>query len=341
VLRLEIDNPRWVDFVFASESATPFHHPAWAALLADCYRYSAFALALDDAEGRIVAGLPVLDVSNRLTGRRWVSLPYTDACPPLVAARSSTEELVAGLEEERKRRDIPEVECRAELVGSQVRPSAEAVIHTLPLGVDPEQMEQGFKRSVRQHIAKGHRSGVNVRRAETLEELADTFYGLHVRTRQRQGVPVQPRRYFVRLWQRILEPGLGFCLLAESDNRPIAGAVFLAWKNTVVYKYSASDHRYLALRPNYVLLREAIRWSGANGYEALDMGRSDLDHAGLRHFKSSWGAVEEPLVYSTLGETGGGPGLSSRGAPLLSPVIRHSPRSVCRAIGELLYRYAA
>ena len=160
----------------------------------------------------------------------------------------------------------------------------------------------GAQRSVRQHIAKGRRSGVTVRRAETLEELADTFYALHVRTRKRQGVPVQPRGYFVRLWQRILEPGLGFCLLAESGDRPIAGAVFLAWKNTVVYKYSASDHRYLGLRPNYVLLWEAICWSGANGYETLDFGRTDLDHSGLRHFKSSWGAREEPLVYSTLGE---------------------------------------
>jgi CelD/BcsL family acetyltransferase involved in cellulose biosynthesis len=341
MLRLEIDNSRWVDFVFANESATPFHHPAWAALLGDCYRYSAFALALEDAAGRIVAGLPVLDVSNRLTGKRWVSLPYTDACPPLVGAETSTENLVAGLEDERRREGIPEFECRAQLAGSRVQPGAEAVIHTLPIAPDPEQMERGFKRSVRQHIAKGHRSGVTVRRAETLEELADTFYGLHVRTRQRQGVPVQPRRYFVRLWQQILEPGLGFCLLAENGDRPIAGAVFLAWKKTVVYKYSASDHRYLRLRPNYVLLSEAIRWSGANGFEALDLGRTDLDHAGLRHFKASWGAREEPLIYSTLGEAGAGPGLSSRGAPLLSPVIRHSPRSVCRAIGELLYRYAA
>ncbi len=340
--RLEIDNPRWVEFVLASEVATPFHHPAWATLLGDCYRYSAFALALDDAEGRIAAGVPVLDVTNRLTGKRWVSLPYTDACPPLIGSRGSMEELVAGLEEERRRGGIPQLECRAELAGSPVRPCTEAVIHTLPTGPDLEQMERGLKRSVRQHIAKGRRSGVTVRRAETLEELADTFYALHVRTRKRQGVPVQPRGYFVRLWQRILEPGLGFCLLAESGDRPIAGAVFLAWKNTVVYKYSASDHRYLGLRPNYVLLWEAICWSGANGYETLDFGRTDLDHSGLRHFKSSWGAREEPLVYSTLGEaSGGGQGLSSRGAPLLSPVIRHSPPGVCRAIGELLYRYAA
>ncbi len=337
--RLEIGDPGWMEFVSASQDATAFHHPAWAALLGDCYGYSAFALALHDSAGRIAAGVPVLDVSNRLTGKRWVSLPYTDACSPLVAPPGSLEELVDVLDEERRKQAIPEFEFRAKLPGLQTR--SEAVIHLLPLAPDLDQMERRFKRSVRQHIAKGHRSGVTVRRAEAVGDLADTFYGLHVQTRRRQGVPVQPRRYFVRLWQRILEPGLGFCLLAYSDHRPVAGAVFLAWKDTVVYKYSASDHNHLKLRPNYVLLSEAIRWSGANGYTRLDLGRSDLDHGGLRHFKSSWGAGEEPLVYSSLGEARGGSGLSSRGAPLLSPVIRHSPPSVCRAIGELFYRYAA
>jgi CelD/BcsL family acetyltransferase involved in cellulose biosynthesis len=340
VLRLEIDDPRWVDFVSASEDATPFHHPAWARLIAECYRFSVFALAVDDGAGRIVAGVPVVDVSNRLTGKRWVSLPYTDACSPLVASDGSVERLVAGLDEERRRNDIPKFELRADLPGIEKPLDLRAVIHTLPLTVDPEEMRRTFKQSVRQDIAKSHRMGVTVRRAETAGDLVDGFYGLHVRTRQRLGVPVQPRRYFVRLWERILEPGLGFCLLAQNGDSTIAGAVFLAWRSTVVYKYAASDRRFLGLRPNYALLWEAIRWSGANGYEAMDLGRTDLDHGGLRHFKRAWGAREEPLVYSKLGDNRGQE-FSSRGASLLSPVIRHSPPSVCRAIGELLYRYAA
>ena len=205
-----------------------------------------------------------------------MSLPYTDACPPLIGSRGSMEELVAGLEEERRRGGIPQLECRAELAGSPVRPCTEAVIHTLPTGPDLEQMERGLKRSVRQHIAKGRRSGVTVRRAETLEELADTFYALHVRTRKRQGVPVQPRGYFVRLWQRILEPGLGFCLLAESGDRPIAGAVFLAWKNTAAVQVLCFRPPLSRPAAELRLLWEAICWSGANGYETLDFGRTDL-----------------------------------------------------------------
>lgn len=337
IRRLEIGDPRWLEFVSRSGGATAFHHPSWAALLGDCYRYPAFALVLEDRAGAIVAGLPIVDVSNRITGKRWVSLPYTDVCAPLTDG-ASLDELVVALDEERTRRGIAICEVRAELPGRNAARPPNAVIHTLPLAPAPEDVERRFKPTVRQHIRKGLRAGVTVRRAETAEDVADIFYGLHLRTRRRLGVPAQPRRYFLRLWERIITPGLGFCLLAESERRPIAGAIFLAWKDTLVYKYSASEQR--PLRPNYVLLWDAIRWGGANDFDVMDMGRTDLDHHGLRQFKSAWGAQEEPLVYSVLGNAGGR-GSAARGARMLEPLIKRSPPFVCRAIGELLYKYAA
>ena len=341
LVRFEIDDPRWLEFVSANEAATVFHHPAWAGLLADSYRYSAFALALEGDGGSIVAGLPVLDVSNRVTGKRWVSLPYTDACRPLVAPDGSIDELVARLAEERARQDVRELELRADIPGAETRRGSSAVGHVLPLTADFEESERRFKPTVRQNVAQARRAGLTVRRAGAAADVVDTFYRLQVRTRRRQGVPVQPRRYFAQLWQRILEPGLGFCLLAYRDREPVAGAVFLAWKSTVLYKYGASDERHLGLRPNHLLLHEAIRWSSANGYTVLDFGRTDSDNQGLRSFKSAWGAIEEPLVYSTLGDAARETAVSSQRASLLGPLIRRSPPAVCRALGELLYRYAA
>ena len=341
MIRFEIDDPRWLNFVSAHESATAFHHPAWASLLADCYRYRAFALALDNEAGRIVAGVPVLDVSNRLTGKRWVSLPYTDACAPLIDQAESLNELVACLGDERRRHAISQFEIRADLPGVEAPGLPEAVRHVLPLETDPEHVKRRFKPTVRQNVAQALRAGVTVQRADKAADVVASFYDLHVRTRRRQGVPVQPRRYFLQLWQRVLEPGLGFCFLAHRDRVPVAGAIFLAWKSTVLYKYGASDERYLDLRPNHLVLWEAIRWGCANGYTELDFGRTDHGNQGLRHFKDSWGAQEEPLVYSVLADSARGPASSWFGASMLNPLIRRSPSLVCRAVGELLYRYAA
>ena len=338
--RLEVDDPRWFDFVSGCETATAFHHPAWAGLLADCYGYPSFVLAVADPAGPVVAGLPVVDVSNRLMGPRWVSLPYTDACAPLVSTVCSLENLVARLEAERRAHAIRELEVRADLPGADVS-SATAVSHVLELTGGAERVERGFKPSVRRAIAKSHKAGVVVRRADEEADISSIFYGLQLRTRRRKGVPVQPKRYFVRLWQRMLEPGLGFCLLAHHEGAPIAGAVFLAWNTRLLYKYAASDERHLGLHPNHLLLGEAVRWGCENGYSALDLGRTDADNTGLRRFKRSWGAKEEPLVYSILGEDGRTLRSTGRGAAIMEPVIRRAPLAVCRVAGELLYRYAA
>ncbi len=54
-----IDDPRWLEFVESHPDATPFHLPAWAALIAECYRFEAFVLAMRDTDGgEILAGAP-------------------------------------------------------------------------------------------------------------------------------------------------------------------------------------------------------------------------------------------------------------------------------------------
>jgi hypothetical protein len=129
-------------------------------------------------------------------------------------------------------------------------------------------------------------------------------------------------------------------LLAYSGSIPVAGAVFLTWNGTVVYKYGASDPDYWKLRPNHLIFWTAIRWACEHGYRVFDFGRTDLDNQGLRDFKSGWGATERPLVYSLLADRPPKPP-SGRLSHALEEVIRRSPPWVCRAVGELLYKYAA
>jgi CelD/BcsL family acetyltransferase involved in cellulose biosynthesis len=146
--------------------------------------------------------------------------------------------------------------------------------------------------------------------------------------------------FFDGLWERVISPGLGTIFVAEIEGSPAAAAIFIGWQNMLVYKFGASDQSALLHRPNHALLWRAISWACENGYTVLDLGRTDLDNAGLRAFKSNWGAAEFDLVYSTLGEprTAPGTGVTARA---LRAVIRHSPEIVCRELGEHLYRRAA
>ncbi len=112
----------------------------------------------------------------------------------------------------------------------------------------------------------------------------------------------------------------------EAENRPIAAAVFLTWNDTVIYKFGASDERSWALRPNHLLFWHAIRAACEQGRLWFDFGRTDIGHEGLRNFKLSWGAVEEPLLYETMGEaTELAPSAEGMATRVLGPIIRNGP----------------
>jgi CelD/BcsL family acetyltransferase involved in cellulose biosynthesis len=330
--RLTIDDPRWLDFVGAQARATLFHHPAWAGLLAETYGYRALAVGLDGGGG-LAAGLPFIDVSLPLGRRRWVSLPFTDHCPPLDGDRPL--ELAGALAELARASGLAALEVRGPLGGPG---GAGYVRHALPVSADAEGTFARLARNHRRNVRIAGKAGVRVSSSRSAADL-DVFYRLHLRTRRRLGVPVQPRRFFRLLLERIIEPGLGFILVAHSGDIPVAAAIFGSWNGTLLYKYSARDERYAKLDASYLLLWTAIQWACENGYHTVDLGRSDLDQVPLREFKDGWGATEEPLAYSWIADQ---PVRASTGRAhdVMGVVIRNSAPWLCQAVGEVFYRYA-
>jgi CelD/BcsL family acetyltransferase involved in cellulose biosynthesis len=343
LLRADLADEAWLELVTRNPHALPFHHPAWAQLLAECYRFEAFGLALADADGRLIAGVPIVEKRGLVGGRRWISLPFTDVCPSLTGGdRRLQERLEVEIDAARRQAGVGSVELRATPASDAAVAFDGGLRHTLQLNRDPETVYRGFKpKQVRHAIRYAERSGVIVSQAQREEELSRTFYALQTATRRRLGVPVQPRRYFSLLWRRIVEPGLGFVLVARIGERPVAAAVFLAWKGTVVYKYSASDATAWKLRANNAVLWHAIRWACENGYSIFDLGRTDRANEGLSAFKRGWGADEASLAYAAIGQGGAGRPGAGPVAGLGRAIIRRSPTFVCRAVGMALYRYAA
>ena len=335
---LEPGDPRWLELVESDPAALVFHHPAWMRLIREAYGFKPFVLGIEDGSGGLRGGVPVAEISSRIGGRRWVALPFTDHLPPLGAEGVPLAEM---LTEARVRAGISKLELHAHVSGPGAFDAAEAVHHVLNLQPDAEAVRKTFHKSqVQRSIKKAEKSDLVVRRATRVEDVTGVFFDLHTGTRKRLGVPVQPRRFFTHLWEQVLEPGLGFVLIAEYEGRPIASAVFLQFGETVIYKYGASEADAWNVRPNHALFWEAIRSSCEAGYTRFDFGRSDLGNESLRAFKGSWGSEELPLRYSTLADEPPGEG-SGRAAKALVPIVQKSPRWVCRALGELLYKHAA
>ncbi len=343
MLTLDLEDPRWRRLVTTHPGAGPFHHPAWARTIADVYRFRPFVAAVEDTQGTLAAGMPVIEVPALPRGRRWVSLPFTDHCAPLASSPAALSELVKSVGSLPRAEGLRRIEIRAAMPGAASHPVA--VLHQLRLSDDPAELFARFHASqIRRGIRKAERDGrVRVREATRREDVTRTFFRLHLQTRRRQGVPLQPMRLFELLWQRLHPPGLARTLVAELDGCPIAAAVFLRFGGTVIYKYGASAPEHWRERPNHLIFWRAIQDACAAGDRCLDLGRSDAGNAGLRAFKSHWGAHEHPLVYTAIpASTPASPGAPHRlGQSVLSTMIRRSPPFVCRALGAVLYRYAA
>jgi CelD/BcsL family acetyltransferase involved in cellulose biosynthesis len=335
-----IADPTWLDLVETSPTSEAFHHPRWLRLLRDQYGYGIEAVCIANGAG-IEAGIPIARVESRLTGRRLVSLPFSDTCAPVLAAGSdgtAPTALGEALFETVRTSGL------ALTVHESVPGAPSALVepafyrHLLSLDADPERVERdAWSQAARRGARRAEREGLRVERREDGEAL-DAFYALHLATRRRLGVPTQPRR-FIRRFEQLFEAGLGFVQIVRDAGRPVAAAVFLTHNSTLTYKYGASDAASLGKRPNNALFAETIRWACRHGMRKVDFGRTEVDNAGLRRFKRSWGAREEPLAYTHLGERTQPVGGSRE--RIMSATIRRSPPLVGRLVGESLYRHFA
>lgn len=335
-LLLDLSRESWATFASSHREANIFHHPAWSAVLSECYNYRPFVAGIRDAQGALRAGLPMMEVGGRRS-RRWVSLPFTDHCAPLHDGEDHLSALNAALARLALDAETPELSVRYDLPQTAgLHSSTEFVLHNVALGSDTDAVLGRVSKMHRRNVRTAVKKGVRVE-SGTGPERIEEFYRLHLETRRRQGSPIQPRRFFTLLDQHVLQPGLGFILSAYSGQQCVASAVFLEWQGTLMYKYGASSPNAWDLRPNNLLFWEALQYGCDKGLDRLDLGRTDLGNTGLREFKSGWGAIETPLVYATSrAPSSGKKDVLMKAA---SEVIRRSPRWVCRATGETLYKY--
>ena len=338
IVLLDPSDARWVGFAASNPRANIFHHPAWIGVLAESYGYRPFVIAVCDTVGNICAGLPMLEVKSLLTGRRWVSLPFTDHCEPLYTGRESLHELAVGLVRLYQDASAPRIELRSALLThAAMYRGPQYVLHTLRLDPDADAVASRFHRTHWQNTRTAEERGVRIEIGEELAHLR-AFYRLQLDTRRRQGVPAQPWEFFDLLGRKILEQGLGVVLLAYKGDQCVAAGLFMYWQRTLTFKYAASSRDGQNLRPNNLLTWTAIRLGCEKRCTVLDFGRSDLANTGLRRYKKGWGADETPLTYSTVCAKPPKPagGTLER---VMHTAIRNSPVWMCKAAGELLYKH--
>lgn len=342
---LSVDS-RWNTLVEQLKKDSFYYNQAWLDLITELYGYSIIPLTTTNATGEITGFLPLCSMHSPITGRRLVSLPFSDHCPLLAVDVASANALVdqaVRLAHEQRTRYL-ELRTGSNEVLAKRTDFAEGQLYVrwlMPLAADPDSVWSGLRKPVQRQVKKSQKLGVQIRLAQQREDVA-YYYRLHLQTRSKKhGMPAQPQRYFYELWDTFAASGVMQLLLAEYQEVIIAGIILLASGKTIRYAYGASDQRYLNLAPNDLLMWTAIKLGCTQGYQTFDMGRTACDNEGLMEFKRRWGASKEPLPYYYHPHMAGlaSTSESSWKFRLLTECWKRLPLPVAGSLGSRLYKH--
>ena len=333
-----IEHPDWDDLLRTADRATFFHTTAWARVLVESYGYKPLYFAAID-NGKLAGLIPVMEIESFLTGKRGVSLPFTDICHPIADAAATFQALMDRLTEYGHRAGWKYIELKggAELLDGAPH-CEEHFVHILDLHGNEEGLIKSLRESTRRNIRKAEKQGVAVSLLHTREALA-AFYGLHCRTRRRYGLPPQPWAFFERVHAHVIGPQRGLVALAMAQGKLVAGAVFFLFRDCALYKFGASDRRFQHLRANNLVMWEAIRWLCRNGFRSLDLGRTESENEGLLQFKRGWRPADGKVAYFKYDLKAKRFVCGKSGPKTSYAVFKMLPVPVLRIAGNLLYRH--
>jgi FemAB-related protein (PEP-CTERM system-associated) len=283
---------RWDRFVLQQPRATFFHQTAWMKVMTETYGYRPYYFYAE-RDGQVSGVAPVFLISNWVSGRSLISLPFA-VYGGVVAADSETEQaLVDKLEA--LARDLKagflELRNRAQDPYKDYHANPRYATFTIPLISDTERLRASFPKDIRYMIRKGEKAGLETRLG--FDQL-DEFYKLMSINLRRLGTPAFPKALFenlIRYYGNDVE-----LMLAYDGKRAIAGAMSFNFRDSTQPYYFGSLEEAKGLAANNFLWWRLIERGARQGFRTFDFGRSKKE-SGNFEFKKKWNPKIETLGY--------------------------------------------
>jgi lipid II:glycine glycyltransferase (peptidoglycan interpeptide bridge formation enzyme) len=335
-----LSDSRWETFIKSHPRSSVFHSTNWLKALQTTYKYDPLVVTTCPPDADLTNGLVFCRVNSWVTGRRLVSLPFSDHCELLVHNSNELDDLLLHMKRyvDAGRWKYIEIRPTSSLLGNQTGLGRNVTysFHCLDLRKSTQELFHNFhKDCIQRKIRRAEREKLQYEEG-TSEILLQKFYDLQVLTRRRQGLPPQPLSWF-----RGLVAAFGGDLkirIATKDDLPVASILTLVHKKSMVYKYGCSDERFHRFGGMVFLFWNAIREAKDLGCEEFDMGRSDTDNVGLMAFKGHWGAVGTELSYWTYPQRPTTT-ISTLQKAVLQRLVSLTPQFALKTAGRLFYRH--
>jgi lipid II:glycine glycyltransferase (peptidoglycan interpeptide bridge formation enzyme) len=212
-------------------------------------------------------------------------------------------------------------------------------VHTLDLTPSIDKIFRNLHKSCFQRrIRHADHEHLTYERSSTTQ-LVDDFYNLLLITRRRHALLPQPREWFQNIMAE-LSPNAEI-RIARKDGVAIAAILTLRHRGTVVYKYGCTDGRFHRLAGMPFLLWKMIEEGKQEGFEQIDLGRTELANHGLIEFKDRMGTTRTKMsnLRYPKSEKTSGVQLSRMGGE--RKLLTFLPGVVSSTMGRLVYKHIA
>jgi len=335
---------RWEGFIREHPRSSVFHSSPWLTALSQTYGYQPVAYTTSPVDQDLHNAIVFCRVESWLTGRRLVSLPFSDHCEPLLDDEEDAQSLATAIEKDAQREGWRYVEMRPlqplDFAISMNCSTVDYTFHELDLAPDINTLFRNcHKDSTQRKIRRAEREPLNYREGSS-EELLDYFYELFTITRKRHRIPPPPRKWFLNLMNCF--GGALKIRVAFKGDKHVAAIITIRHKDTLVYKYGGCDTRFTNLGSMHFLLWKSIQEAKALGLRSFDFGRSDEDQPGLIVFKSRWGSERSTLTYARYSFSQGSKPLFDlfsfvRKSKTAKFVVSRLPLTILSRIGSAVY----
>ncbi len=339
-----IEDARWTEFVKRHRKASIFHTVSWLQALRVTYGYEPVVFTTSPPGSELKNGLVFCRINSWLTGRRLVSLPFSDHCELLCDSTDELDFLIRYLQAALGHHRWKYVQLRP-ISGDLGNLSDDVgflrgekyLLHILDLRPDLEKVFGTLdKDSVQRRIHHADRVGL-VEKFGRSEDLLRNFYKLFVITRDRQKLPPTPFAWFRNLIQ---SQGQALTIrVAHKDATPVAAILTLRFRDVLYYKYGCSDARFNKFGATPWLLWKAVSEAKLSGANEFDMGRTEEGNAGLLAFKRNWVLIPKQLVYWSFPEVSGVGSVDGWKVKMAKRFVSLMPRELLAFTGRLIYRH--
>lgn len=277
---------------------TFFHTHQWSDICSEGLGHRAHSIFLAGFEdGRMVAGMPAI-ITKKLGLRSFYSMPF-GTYGEVVLQNSDDElardvfnaNLIAYLKNNRfSRIAITDFDGKFARISEPFLSWSPAFTHIISLNGDSSHNPPDKK--INGHIRAGLRADTDKVIVKRMDHL-DAFYDLYLLTEKRhdQLTPLYSRRFFKAILDVLNGSRMLYWNALLEGNEMIGSCINFIYGDTLFNWQTVSDYSKRHLKPNHVLLSDAIEHGIDMGVKKINLGASPPYAHSLIDYKERWGGI--------------------------------------------------